>query len=83
MRRFETGMEMKSLRALFATTTLLAGIGASDAAIRIVDDPGGRIRTYVDRYESVRISGETVIIDGYVPQPVPSFSGLFLMTGYA
>ena len=65
MRRFETGMEMKSLRALFATTTLLAGIGASDAAIRIVDDPGGRIGTYVDRYESVRISGETVIIDGY------------------
>ena len=65
MRRFETGMEMKSLRALFATTTLLAGIGASDAAIRIVDDPGGRIGTYVDRYESVRISGEMVIIDGY------------------
>jgi hypothetical protein len=56
---------MKSLRALLATITLLAGIEASDAAVRIVDDPGGRIRTYVSRYDGIRISGEMVIIDGY------------------
>jgi hypothetical protein len=56
---------MKRLRALFATATLLAGIGASDAAVRIVDDPGGRIGTYVNRYEGMRTAGETVIIDGY------------------
>jgi hypothetical protein len=58
-------MVMKRLRALFATATLLAGIGASDAAVRIVDDPGGRIGTYVNRYEGIRVAGETVIIDGY------------------
>ena len=58
-------MVMKNSTALLAATVLLAGIGTSDAAVRIVDDPGGRIGTYVDRYESVRISGETVIIDGY------------------
>jgi hypothetical protein len=58
-------MVMKSLRVLLATMTLLAGIAASNAAVRIVDDPGGRIRTYVDRYEGVRTSGERVIIDGY------------------
>jgi hypothetical protein len=58
-------MAMKCLRALFATTTLLIGIGAVNATVRIVDDPGGRIGTYVDRYEGVRVSGERVIIDGY------------------
>jgi hypothetical protein len=58
-------MVMKSLTALLATTVLLAAIGASNAAVRIVDDPGGRIGTYIDRYEGVRASGEKVIIDGY------------------
>jgi hypothetical protein len=56
---------MKSLTALLATTILLAGIGASDAAVRIVDDPGGRIGAYVDRYQGMRSSGQMVIIDGY------------------
>jgi hypothetical protein len=56
---------MKSLTALLATTILLTVIGASDAAVRIVDDPGGRIGTYVDRYQGMRSSGEMVIIDGY------------------
>jgi hypothetical protein len=32
-------MVMKSLPALLATTILLAGFGASDAAARIVEDP--------------------------------------------
>ena len=58
-------MVMKCLRALFATTTLLTGIGAGNATVRIVDDPGGRIKAYVDRYRGVRSSGEMVIIDGY------------------
>jgi hypothetical protein len=58
-------MVMKSLTVLVATITLLAGITASHAAFRIVDDPGGRIGTYVERYEGMRSSGEMVIIDGY------------------
>src|ERR1700731_1474712 len=58
-------MVMKSLTTLLATTTLLAGIGASDTAVRIVEDPGGRIGTYVDKYQGVRSSGERVIIDGF------------------
>jgi hypothetical protein len=40
------GMVMKSLTV--AAVILLAGIGASDAAVRIAQDPGGRIETYVD-----------------------------------
>jgi hypothetical protein len=47
-------MVMKSLTVLLATTVLLAAIGASNAAVRIVDDPGGRIGTYIDRYEGMR-----------------------------
>src|SRR5467141_1936745 len=58
-------MVMKSLTALLATTILLGGIGASDAAVRIVEGPGGQIETYVDKYEGVRSSGEMVIIDGF------------------
>jgi hypothetical protein len=63
--RLRSKMVVKSLTALLAMTILLAGTGASNAAVRIVDDPGGRIGTYVDRYEGVRASGEKVIIDGY------------------
>jgi hypothetical protein len=58
-------MVKKSLTALLAAIFLLAGIGASDAAVRIVEDGGGRIGAYVDKYQSVRSSGEMVVIDGY------------------
>ena len=32
--------------------------------VRIADDRGGRIGTYVEKFDSLRTSGETVIIDG-------------------
>jgi hypothetical protein len=56
---------MKYLTALQTAIVLLAGIGASDAAVRIVKDVGGRIGTYVDKYQGVRSSGEMGIIDGF------------------
>lgn len=55
---------MKLVTGLLAAVLLLAGIGASQAMIRIADDRGGRIGTYVDRYQDLRSSGETVMIDG-------------------
>jgi hypothetical protein len=55
---------MKCLAGLPAAFFVLAGIGASDAAIRIAQDPGGRIETYVGKYQGLRSSGERVIIDG-------------------
>src|SRR6195256_1930270 len=58
-------MVMKSLTALLAATILLAGVGTSHAAVRILGDRGGRIETYVDKYQGVRSSGEMVIIDGF------------------
>src|ERR1044071_2106546 len=61
---FDWGWEMKLGTGLLAAVLLLAGVGASQAVVRIADDRGGRIGTYVDKYQGLRTSGETVIIDG-------------------
>lgn len=58
------GGDMKFVTGLLAAVLLLAGLGASHAVVRIAEDRGGRIGTYVDRYQGLRSSGETVIIDG-------------------
>jgi hypothetical protein len=50
--------------SLAAVLLMLAGVNASHAAIRIADDRGGRISAYLDKYQGLRTSGETVIIDG-------------------
>ena len=55
---------MKIATGMLAAVVLLAGIVASHAAVRIAEDRGGRIGTYVDKYESLRSSGEQVVIDG-------------------
>ena len=55
---------MKFVTGLLAAVLLLAGIGTSHAVVRIADDRGGRIGTYVDKYQGLRSSGEMVIIDG-------------------
>jgi len=55
---------MKIVTGFLVAALLLMGVGASQAAIRIAEDRGGRIGTYMDRYEDLRESGETVMIDG-------------------
>src|SRR3977135_3211031 len=55
---------MKLMTGVLAAVVLLAGMGASHAVVRIADDRGGRIGTYVDKYQGLRNSGEAVIIDG-------------------
>src|SRR5712672_1923197 len=55
---------MKFVTGWLAAVLLLAGVGASHATVRIAGDRGGRIGTYVDKYQDLRSSGETVIIDG-------------------
>jgi hypothetical protein len=55
---------MKLMTGLLAAVVLLASMGASHAVVRIGEDRGGRIGTYVDKYQEVRSSGEMVIIDG-------------------
>jgi hypothetical protein len=61
---FELGLDMKFATGLLAAVVLLAGVATSNAVVRIADDRGGRIGTYVDKYQGLRSSGETVIIDG-------------------
>jgi hypothetical protein len=58
------GGDMRLVTGVLASALLLAGVGASHAVVRIADDRGGRIGTYVDRYQGLRSSGETVVIDG-------------------
>jgi hypothetical protein len=55
---------MKFATGLLAAVLLLAGVGSSHAVVRIADDRGGLIGTYIDKYQGLRTSGETVIIDG-------------------
>ncbi|KIZ43810.1 MULTISPECIES: hypothetical protein [Rhodopseudomonas] len=55
---------MRLVTGLLAAVLLLAGVASSHAVVRIVEDRGGRIGTYVDKYQGLRSSGETVIIDG-------------------
>ena len=49
---------------MFCAIVLLGSVQASRAALLITDDRGGRIGTYVDKYEGLRTSGEPVVIDG-------------------
>jgi hypothetical protein len=58
------GCDMNFAKSLLVALLVLTGVNASKAAIRIADDRGGRIGNYLDRYEALRISGETVVIDG-------------------
>lgn len=55
---------MKIVTGVFAAILLLAGVSASQAVVRISEDRGGRIGTYVDKYKGLKSSGETVMIDG-------------------
>ena len=55
---------MKFATGPLAAVLLLAGVGASHAVVRIADDRGGQIGTYLNKYQSLRTSGETIIIDG-------------------
>ncbi|MFT4277104.1 MAG: hypothetical protein QM576_12165 [Rhodopseudomonas sp.] len=55
---------MRLITGMLAAVLLIAGVASSQAMVRIADDRGGRIGTYVDKYQSLRSSGETVMIDG-------------------
>jgi hypothetical protein len=55
---------MKFATALIAGLLMLANLSSSQAAMRISDDPGGKIGAYLDKYQGLRSSGETVVIDG-------------------
>ena len=47
-----------------ATIFSALAVTAASATMRISDDVGGRIGSYVDQYSEIRNSGERVVIDG-------------------
>ena len=55
---------MKFVTCLLAAALLLAGVGASHAAVLIADDRGGQIGSYITKFQRLRSSGQSVIIDG-------------------
>ena len=50
---------MKFMMGLLAAVVLLASMGASHAVVRIGEDRGGRIGTYVDKYQN---SGDNKVL---------------------
>jgi hypothetical protein len=58
------GRDVKFAMVFLTAVLLFAGVRASYAVVRIADDHGGRIGTYLDKYHGLRTSGETVIVDG-------------------
>lgn len=58
----------------FATYSIAAPSSAS-AEIRITQDPGGEVASYVRKYRALRDAGEHVVIDG------PCLSACTLLTG--
>jgi len=55
----------------FLTVLGIAAVGivglvgnSASATVRITDDYGGQIGSYINRYQAVRASGEKVVIDG-------------------
>ena len=55
---------MKLVASLIAAALLLADMGTSHAAVRIADDRGGQIGSYINKFRRLHSSGQSVVIDG-------------------
>jgi len=55
---------MKILALLLASTLSIACASQSQALVRIANDRGGLIQRYLDRYDELKGTGQTVVIDG-------------------
>src|SRR5262245_40475475 len=55
---------MKYLTGLLVAALLTITVSEASSAVRIAGDRGGRIGAYVNKYQRLASSGESVIIDG-------------------
>ena len=55
---------MRISAAVLGTVLVAAFTFPASATVRIASDPGGQIGAYLQRFESLRVSGQNVIIDG-------------------
>ena len=62
----QAGREMKMRANLIASTIISAMLFSTSASATVVlsDDIGGKMEEYTARFQQVRASGETVVIDG-------------------
>jgi hypothetical protein len=57
-------IKASSVAAALATAALGAAIAPARSEVRILASPGGQVGPFLDLFESVRESGERVVIDG-------------------
>ena len=55
---------MKLVSGAIAAVLLFVGAAPGNSAVRIADDRGGKIGSYLDKYDGLRSSGQVVMIDG-------------------
>src|SRR5262245_53406268 len=55
---------MKCVRGFLAAILLILNVTDANSAVRITNDRGGRIGSYVIKYQRLASAGESVIIDG-------------------
>ena len=55
---------MKCVTGFLAAILLILNVSAASSAVRIANDRGGRIGSYVIKYQRLASAGESVIIDG-------------------
>jgi len=65
---------LASVIAAFVASIMACSVASAD--LRIAGDPGGEVSSYIEKFESVRASGERVVIDG------PCLSACTLLTAF-
>lgn len=55
---------MRNIALLLASTLSIACASQCQAVVRIANDRGGLIQRYLDRYDELKGTGQTVVIDG-------------------
>jgi hypothetical protein len=68
-------MPMRAAHVTAAILSLALSIPSASATMLITEDGGGKMETYVARFQQVRQSGESVVIDG------PCFSACTMVLG--
>ena len=55
---------MNCVTGFLAATLLILNVSDAISAVRITNDPGGQIGSYVIKYQHLALAGESVVIDG-------------------
>ena len=59
-----------------ALVITMTSVNVASAEVRIVNDPGGEVSSYIHKFQAVRSSGQRVVIDG------PCLSACTLLTAF-